>query len=202
MIGKNPPIAASSSRPHLLTNERHTDKKPMETLRWQLTLSHHNARQPHTALVPIFVAVELFHPVLPDLSHQCVKSIFHTLNANDPSKVFSFLKLLRSLFPSSQNPLAYLERQNSTGGAVSAYPIARKGKKSALTSKTLHLGSLTTPPGKALEQQPLRETRQTATVSPLQETTYFLISHLHFRVLRIFWLLLNHCTFFPPRWCR
>lgn len=55
----------------------------------QLTLSHHNAWQSHAALIPIFTAVELFHPILADLSHQCVKGIFNTLNAKGPGQVFS-----------------------------------------------------------------------------------------------------------------
>lgn len=65
----------------------------------QLTLSHHNAGQPHTALIPIFVAVELFHPVLPDLPHQCVKRIFHTLNAKGSREALSFPNLIRSSEP-------------------------------------------------------------------------------------------------------
>lgn len=44
-----------------------------------LTLLHHRTGQPHAALGPVIAAVEFFHPVLTDLSHQCVKGIFNTL---------------------------------------------------------------------------------------------------------------------------
>lgn len=58
------------------------------TVGFQLTFSHDKAGQSHAALVPILAAVELLHPVLPDLPHQGVKSIFHTLNANTRSGIF------------------------------------------------------------------------------------------------------------------
>lgn len=112
----------------------------------QLTFSHDQAGQSHAALVPILAAVELLHPVLPDLSHQRVKSIFHTLNANTSSGCFSPLKLLTSLICPSQSPLMDLRDTILQEEQHPAYPVAPKRKKLTWMSPNPLL-TLLTPPG-------------------------------------------------------
>lgn len=107
-------------------------------MEFQPTFSHDKAGQSHAALVPILAAVELLHPVLPDLSHQGVKSIFHTLNANTRSGI-SFPEASEITDLSMPEPLTGFERHNSVGRA--AHPMVHKRRKLTLMPQTLSLQS-------------------------------------------------------------
>lgn len=92
---------------------------------FQLTFSHDKAGQSHAALVPILAAVQLLHPVLPDLPHQGVKSIFHTLHANTRSGIF-FPQAFEITHLSIPEPLNGSESHNSAAEQHPADPVVPK----------------------------------------------------------------------------